>query len=182
MQSQAKTTAPGGLEATRITVEEVLMRLDRGEPLTFLDSRRAEDWNASDETIAGAIRIEPGPVEGQAGRLPRDKAVVTFCACPHEASSARVAEELIALGFPDVHPLHGGFEAWKRAGGRLEPIHHEPVARATDPQKPGEPAAPDGGSPSGPAPSSEPRFHQTREAEPAPPDDDGRQHGDHGAL
>jgi rhodanese-related sulfurtransferase len=32
-----------------------------------------------------------------------------------------VAEELQSLGFDDVHPLYGGFDAWRDAGYSLEP-------------------------------------------------------------
>ena len=31
-----------------------------------------------------------------------------------------MAQELEAQGFKDVHALHGGFEAWVRAGQSLE--------------------------------------------------------------
>jgi rhodanese-related sulfurtransferase len=32
-----------------------------------------------------------------------------------------VAQELIAAGFKNVHPLYGGLEAWEKAGLPLEP-------------------------------------------------------------
>jgi rhodanese-related sulfurtransferase len=32
-----------------------------------------------------------------------------------------VARELEALSFADVHALHGGFDAWVRAGQPVEP-------------------------------------------------------------
>jgi rhodanese-related sulfurtransferase len=32
-----------------------------------------------------------------------------------------VARELEERGFADVHALHGGFEAWERAGQPVEP-------------------------------------------------------------
>jgi rhodanese-related sulfurtransferase len=53
--------------------------------------------------------------------IPRDRGVITYCTCPHEESSARVANFLIARGYADVHPLYGGIEAWCRAGGTLAP-------------------------------------------------------------
>jgi rhodanese-related sulfurtransferase len=32
-----------------------------------------------------------------------------------------VAQELIAHGYKNVHPLFGGFDAWEKAGLPLEP-------------------------------------------------------------
>ena len=33
-----------------------------------------------------------------------------------------MAQELEALGFKDVHALHGGFEAWRKAGQPVEAL------------------------------------------------------------
>jgi len=32
-----------------------------------------------------------------------------------------VALKLMEHGYKNVHPLYGGFDAWKRAGGPVEP-------------------------------------------------------------
>jgi rhodanese-related sulfurtransferase len=40
-----------------------------------------------------------------------------------------VARALEAAGFKDVHALHGGFDAWKRAGLPVEARAGERVAR-----------------------------------------------------
>ncbi|HUP49081.1 MAG TPA: hypothetical protein VNA04_09870 [Thermoanaerobaculia bacterium] len=32
-----------------------------------------------------------------------------------------MAQHLLRAGWKDVHALHGGFEAWQRAGGAVEP-------------------------------------------------------------
>jgi rhodanese-related sulfurtransferase len=32
-----------------------------------------------------------------------------------------VAQELMERGFKNVHPLYGGFEAWRQAGYSVEP-------------------------------------------------------------
>jgi rhodanese-related sulfurtransferase len=113
-------SAPGGLAAPRVTADEVLMRLERGEPIAFVDARREDEWRRSDEKLPGAVRLAP---EGDDETLPMIRpaqAVVPYCTCPHEASAAKVAELLIARGYDDVHPLHGGMEAWRRAGGPMD--------------------------------------------------------------
>ena len=118
-----KDAVPGALEATRVTADEVLTRLARGEPLVFVDARREEEWKSSDEKLPGAFRVAPDALE-EAETLPlvpRGRGIITYCTCAHEASAARVAEILMARGHTDVHPLYGGMEAWRRAGGTFSP-------------------------------------------------------------
>ena len=47
-------------------------------------------------------------------RVPRDREVVVYCACPNEATAAKVALQLRAQGFRRVRPLGGGIDAWSR--------------------------------------------------------------------
>jgi rhodanese-related sulfurtransferase len=119
----AESTAPGGLEATRVTADEVITRLGRGEPLVFVDARNEDEWEKSDEKLPGALRLSPEvrDEEETLPLIPRDRGVITYCTCPHEESAARVADFLIARGLTDVHPLYGGMEAWRRAGGTFSP-------------------------------------------------------------
>ena len=119
----ANSAAPGGLEATRVTADEVLTRLERGEPLVFVDARNEEEWSRSGEKLPGAHRLAPEVRDEQETLplIPRDHGVITYCTCPHEESAARVADFLIARGWTDVHPLYGGLEAWRRAEGTLVP-------------------------------------------------------------
>jgi hypothetical protein len=56
---QAQQQAPASL---RIDAGEVKRRLASGEPVTFLDSRGAQAWDASDRKITGAIRVPPQAV------------------------------------------------------------------------------------------------------------------------
>lgn len=66
-------------EPTRVTVDEVMTRLDRGEPITFLDTRAPEAWDKSDIKIKGAIRVPPKEVDRYLDRIPRDRSIVTYC-------------------------------------------------------------------------------------------------------
>jgi rhodanese-related sulfurtransferase len=117
-----RSSAPGGLDATRVTADEVLARLDREEPIAFVDARREEEWRRSDCKLPGAVRLAPDGEDETLPLIRPGRAVVTYCTCAHEASAARVAELLLARGYEDVHPLYGGMEAWKQAGGPLEPM------------------------------------------------------------
>ena len=109
------------MEATRVTIDEVKARLDRGEEFTFLDTRNAQAWSEADTKLPGAIRVPAGEVEQHLSEISHDRTVITYCTCPHEASSAQVAVELANRGYRNVHPLFIGFEAWEKAGLPLEP-------------------------------------------------------------
>jgi rhodanese-related sulfurtransferase len=114
---------PGALEASRVTADEVLVRMGRGEPILFVDARSEEDWRRASEKLPDALRLSTERLA--AGDtfpiIPRGRCIVTYCAGAHEEAAARVARLLETRGYTDAHPLHGGFEAWRRAGGPLSP-------------------------------------------------------------
>ncbi len=114
---------PEALEATRVTADEVAVRMGRGEPILFVDARSEEDWRRSPEKLPDAVRFSTdGLAAGDTFPIfPRGRCIVTYCTAPHEEASARVAQLLVTRGYTDVHPLHGGLEAWRRAGGPLSP-------------------------------------------------------------
>lgn len=117
-----RSAAPGGLEATRVTADEVLARLDRDEPIAFVDARREDEWRQSEWKLPGAARLAPDGDDETLPLIRPGRSVVTYCTCPHEASAAKIAELLIARGYEDVHPLYGGMDAWRQVGGPLEPM------------------------------------------------------------
>lgn len=108
-------------EATRVMIDEVKARMDRGEEFTFIDSRNALHWEAAETQIPGAIRVPVEELEQHLSEISHSRTVITYCSCQHEASSAKVAQELSAHGYKNVHPLFMGFEAWEKAGLPLEP-------------------------------------------------------------
>ena len=111
------------LEATRVTADEVMARLGRGEAVVFVDARRDDAWSEAHEKLPGAVRLGPDDVarDDTLPILPVHRSIITYCTCPHEASSAKVAKLLASRRYTDVHPLYGGLEAWRRAGGALVP-------------------------------------------------------------
>jgi 3-mercaptopyruvate sulfurtransferase SseA len=50
--------------------------------------------------------------------------VIVYCACPNEASAARIAQQLIRMGCIRVRPLTGGIFAWKDAGFDVDAVSH----------------------------------------------------------
>jgi rhodanese-related sulfurtransferase len=67
------------MEATRVTVDEVRERMERGEPFTFLDTRNPTDWGEADTRLPGAIRVPADKVEQHLKEVPHDRAVITYC-------------------------------------------------------------------------------------------------------
>jgi rhodanese-related sulfurtransferase len=67
------------MEIKRISLAEVRKRLDRGEPIFFIDTRNPHDWGASDVKIPGARRIHYSELMQHLGELPHDRLIVTYC-------------------------------------------------------------------------------------------------------
>jgi rhodanese-related sulfurtransferase len=70
--------------------------------------------------IAGAIHVGLDEVAARAAeirRLASSRMVVTYCSCPSEASSLRMAHALGVHGVP-AQALIGGYHGWVDAGGR----------------------------------------------------------------
>lgn len=67
------------MEATRVTVDEVKERLDRGEQFAFVDTRNPAAWGESDVKLPGAVRVPAGELERHLSEIPRDRVVITYC-------------------------------------------------------------------------------------------------------
>ena len=67
------------IQATRITVDEVKQRMDRGEQFAFVDSRNAQAWAEADRKLPSAIRVPAEELEQHLDEIPKDRAVITYC-------------------------------------------------------------------------------------------------------
>ena len=67
------------MEVTRVTVDEVKERMDRGEQFAFLDTRNPQAWGEAETKLPGAIRVPADEVEQHLSEIPRDRAVITYC-------------------------------------------------------------------------------------------------------
>ena len=67
------------MEATRVTVDEVKERMDRGEQFTFVDTRNPKAWGEADKKLPGAIRVPANEVEQHLNQIPHDRTVITYC-------------------------------------------------------------------------------------------------------
>jgi membrane protein DedA with SNARE-associated domain/rhodanese-related sulfurtransferase len=76
--------------------------------------------------IRGSRRVDPNALTAEMGRLPKDKAIVLYCTCIRESTSARVARVMDGQGF-DVCVLLGGFRAWMKEGLTVEEVPDDEV-------------------------------------------------------
>ena len=109
-----------------ITAEELKTKLADNQPVTIIDVRGSEGYAASTSTIKGAIHFKARKIKARLKYaplkdLPKDREIVTYCACPNDESSISAAEILQASGFKRVRVLQGGWNEWLRAKGPVEP-------------------------------------------------------------
>jgi rhodanese-related sulfurtransferase len=62
-----------------VSVDEVKVRIARGEPIVFLDTRSPSSWAQSNEKIHGALRVPPDEVAAHVHTIPKGRGVVTYC-------------------------------------------------------------------------------------------------------
>jgi len=114
------------LRSSRISVGELKELVDRGPPPVIVDAR-APASRRREGVIPGAIPVEALRLDSGAATVPFDAEVIVYCACPNEASAARIAQQLIRMGCIRVRPLTGGIFAWKDAGFDVEAISEPEV-------------------------------------------------------
>ncbi len=109
------------LRMARITVDELKGLMDTGQEVFVLDLRGALDHEADPYTIPGALRMTAEELSRRHGDIPRQGDVILFCACPNEATAAKMAGLLRRNGIKNVRPLAGGIDAWRQRNFPLEP-------------------------------------------------------------
>ena len=109
-----------------ISAEELKTKITNNEPVTIIDVRSANSLEG-DSKIKGAFYVKLRRLKYRLGfqplkDVPRDRDVVTYCACPNDEASVRAAEILRESGFKRVHVLKGGWVLWKKVKGQTEPM------------------------------------------------------------
>jgi len=106
--------------ARRLSVNDVMSLQAAGLALV-VDVRSERSFEAGH--IPGALNVPLDEVEARAPdilRLAAGRALVTYCSCVHEHTSAVAAQALAGAGAKDVSALRGGYPAWVAHGGRVE--------------------------------------------------------------
>lgn len=112
-------------EVAFITAEELKSKMSSNQPVTVIDVRGSEGYAASSTTIQGAFHFKLRRLKSRLGLapmkdVPRDREIVTYCACPKDESSIKAAQILAASGFTRVKVLQGGWSEWLRASGPVQ--------------------------------------------------------------
>jgi rhodanese-related sulfurtransferase len=109
-----------------ITAEELKAKMAKNEPVVVVDVRSSEGFANSGTTVKGSThfklrklkyRLQYPPFKD----LPRDREIVTYCACPKDEASIAAAQILQSSGFTRVKVLQGGWTEWLRTGGPVQP-------------------------------------------------------------
>jgi len=97
-----------------ITAKELLEALRSDKAPLLLDLRGATMVSQTDP-IPGAIVTDQDHLSEAVASWPKDRDIVTLCACPQDAGAIQAAHKLIDRGYASVRPLSGGYEAWLAA-------------------------------------------------------------------
>ena len=99
----------------KIQALELFDLLQSDANIKVLDVRGTVDGMAWDEGIAGAEAVEMKRLQTALPEAWRASDVlITFCACPNDASAVKAAALLRKQGL-EARVLHGGIEAWQQA-------------------------------------------------------------------
>lgn len=114
-------------QAEFVTAEELKTKLAKNEPITIIDVRGSTSLSNGDNKIKGAIYVKLRRLKYRLGfvplkDVPRNREVVTYCACPNDESSLKAARILRDSGFKNVRVLKGGWVVWKKINGQVEPL------------------------------------------------------------
>jgi rhodanese-related sulfurtransferase len=104
-----------GLEP--ISREDLLSRLEAGEPLVVVDVRPVEEYRAAH--LPGALSIPLDELEERLRELPRGREVVAYCRGPYCAFAPQAVRTLRRHGFR-ARQLTDGLPEWAASGHRVE--------------------------------------------------------------
>lgn len=109
-----------------ITAEELKAKVTGNQSVTIIDVRSSEGYAASSTTVKGALHFKVRKLKARLAYapfkdLPKDREIVTYCACPKDEASIAAAQILQASGFKRVKVLQGGWQEWLKANGPTEP-------------------------------------------------------------
>jgi rhodanese-related sulfurtransferase len=112
---------PSSLPTIDVVEADRRRREDPAGPL-LVDVREAGEF--ADVRAAEAFLLPMSQLQARIGELPRDRPLLVVCHLG--GRSAAAAGFLLRSGWPDVHNVAGGMDAWERAGlpvrrGPLEP-------------------------------------------------------------
>lgn len=102
-----------GNDVPKISVADAKKAVDDGTAV-IVDSRNELVYKM--EHITGSISVPNGSPKEKYDAVPKDKKVITYCACNGEGTSINLAYQMNHAGFPNTYAMVEGFQGWKSAG------------------------------------------------------------------
>jgi len=108
-----------------ITIEELKEKVTQNQSPVILDVRGSESYANSQTRIKGALHVSPRKLKYRLGfpplkDVPKDREMVTYCACSNDEAAITAAQTLVSNGFKRVRVLKGGWQEWLKAKGPVE--------------------------------------------------------------
>lgn len=97
-----------------ISAAELLEARAEQQTLLVLDLR-GQTMLAETAPVEGAVVAEHDRLLDAVGQWPRNRPIVTLCACPEDAGAVQAARLLLKHGYASVRVLKGGYQAWLAA-------------------------------------------------------------------
>ena len=94
-----------------ITPGDLMAAMAAEYPPLVLDLR-GHSMVATTGPIIGTTIAEHDRLLDAVGDWPKDRPIVTLCACPEDAGAVHAARNLLKEGYLSVRPLKGGYDAW----------------------------------------------------------------------
>jgi membrane protein DedA with SNARE-associated domain/rhodanese-related sulfurtransferase len=98
----------------------VARELSSGEALVF-DVRSHGYFDPGSVRIPGSQRVDPNALRANLEAFAKDRQIYLYCTCQRQATSVRVARELLKLGLR-VAVIEDGLRGWRGAGLKLETV------------------------------------------------------------
>jgi rhodanese-related sulfurtransferase len=108
------------MAVSAITAEEVNERINRGERVTFVDTRPRSEAASPDVRLPASIRAPADEADQHMRDVNKDHLAVTYDDDPDQSYSRPVAELFNKHGFREARPLAGGIKAWQEKGLPVE--------------------------------------------------------------
>ena len=96
------------------TVDDVKVKLDRGEKFLLVDVREDGEW--ANGHIPGAVHFSKGVIERDIEARVPDPATPLILYCGGGYRSALAADNLQKMGYTNVLSMDGGWRGWREKG------------------------------------------------------------------
>ena len=100
-----------------VTVDEVKVKLDRGEKFMLIDVREESEYGV--DHLPGAVHLGKGIIERDIEERVPDQNTPLVLYCGGGYRSALAADNLQKMGYTQVLSMDGGIRGWREKGWAL---------------------------------------------------------------